>query len=519
MFLAMVRSVRVFVAVALVCGVVSVPAVQAHTPDSRCTRFHVALPNDSWFGLAARFNLSRAVLLRLNGATLSTPLFVGNRVCLGLRSSGDPSSAGASSGNDGKTTSRTTTTTTTTTTTVASGPIAPVVTIAEPVACRPIQVSWRGASPDTGLYSLQWVRVSQTGTYDFNTYTMFNVRGTSTALPDWMVAGATYAIRVFAMHPDWDGVWHSTQNVTPHSQIATFSIPSCTSSTDTSTTTTTVAADPWSQRGVDIDGLQLVDRAGESVALSSDGSVLAVGIPGDDGNGTNSGTVRVYAWNGSSWSQRGLDIDGESANDESGNSVALSSDGSVLAIGAPTNDGGGISAGHVRVYTWNGSAWSQRGDDIDGIGTNDFSGDSVALSSDGSILAVGAPSSDLTDSGYVRVYQWSAGAWSQRGSDINGEAAADRSGISVALSSDGSVLAIGAYQNDGNGSNSGHVRVYQWSAGAWSQRGSDINGEATGDNSGHSVSLSSDGSVLAIGAPYNSGAATNSGHVRVYTAP
>ena len=237
MFLAMVRSVRVFVAVALACGVVSVPAVQAHTPDSRCTRFHIALPNDSWFGLAARFNLSRAVLLRLNGATLSTPLFVGNRVCLGLRSSGESSSAGASSGNGGTTTSRTTTTTTTTTTTVASGPIAPVVTIAEPVACRPIQVSWRGASPDTGLYSLQWVRVSPTGTYDFNTYTMFNVRGTSTALPDWMVAGATYAIRVFAMHPDWDGVWHSTQNVTPHSQIATFSIPNCTTTSSTTPST------------------------------------------------------------------------------------------------------------------------------------------------------------------------------------------------------------------------------------------------------------------------------------------
>ena len=236
------RLIRVFVAVALACGVVSVPAVQAHTPDSRCTRFHVALPNDSWFGLAARFNLSRAVLLRLNGATLSTPLFVGNRVCLGLRSSGEPSSAGASSGNDGKTTSRTTTTTTTTTTTVASGPIAPVVTIAEPVACRPIQVSWRGASPDTGLYSLQWVRVSPTGTYDFNTYTMFNVRGTSTALPDWMVAGATYAIRVFAMHPDWDGVWHSTQNVTPHSQIATFSIPNCTTTSSTTTSSTTTSS-------------------------------------------------------------------------------------------------------------------------------------------------------------------------------------------------------------------------------------------------------------------------------------
>ena len=54
------------------------------------------------------------------------------------------------------------------------------------------------------------------------------------------------------------------------------------------------------------------------------------------------------------------------------------------------------------------------------------------------------------------------GDWAQVGSDINGEAAIDNSGISVSLSSDGYVFAIGAYLNDGNGSNSGHVRVYQY---------------------------------------------------------
>jgi hypothetical protein len=71
---------------------------------------------------------------------------------------------------------------------------------------------------------------------------------------------------------------------------------------------------------------------------------------------------------------------------------------------------------------------------------------------------------------------------------------------SVSLSADGSILAIGAYLNDGNGSNSGHVRVYQNVAGTWTQIGVDINGEAASDYSGISVSLSADGSILAIGA-------------------
>jgi hypothetical protein len=52
--------------------------------------------------------------------------------------------------------------------------------------------------------------------------------------------------------------------------------------------------------------------------------------------------------------------------------------------------------------------------------------------------------------------------WTQIGSDIDGEATDDYSGHSVSLSSDGSVVAIGAYGNHGNGlgsSGSGHVRI------------------------------------------------------------
>ena len=54
------------------------------------------------------------------------------------------------------------------------------------------------------------------------------------------------------------------------------------------------------------------------------------------------------------------------------------------------------------------------------------------------------------DSGHVRVYQYSGSSWSQLGDDIDGEAAYDYSGYSVSLSSDGTIVAIGAYDNDGN---------------------------------------------------------------------
>ena len=86
---------------------------------------------------------------------------------------------------------------------------------------------------------------------------------------------------------------------------------------------------------------------------------------------------------------------------------------------------------------------------------------------------------------------------SQVGVDIDGEAAGDNSGYSVAMSGDGSRIAIGAY---GNGSSAGHVRVYTLISGTWTQTGTDIDGEAAGDQSGYSVAMSGDGSRIAIGA-------------------
>ena len=74
----------------------------------------------------------------------------------------------------------------------------------------------------------------------------------------------------------------------------------------------------------------------------------------------------------------------------------------------------------------------------------------------------------------------------------------DQSGWSVSLSSDGTIVAIGAKLNDGNGTDSGHVRVYQYSSYSWTKLGDDINGEASDDYSGHSVSLSSNGTIVAI---------------------
>ena len=273
----------------------------------------------------------------------------------------------------------------------------------------------------------------------------------------------------------------------------------------------------WRQKGTDIDGEAANDYSGYSVSLSSDGNIVAVGAYRNDGNGTNSGHVRVFEWNGNAWVQMGADIDGEAADDYSGHSVSLSSDGTILAIGAPYNDGTGSNSGHARVYEWNGSTWQQKGTDIDGEAADDYSGHSVSLSSDGTIVAIGAPYNDGTGAGagHVRVYEWNETAWVQTGTEINGEVAGAESGYSVSLSSDGTIVAIGA-PNDGSGAGAGHVRVYEWNGTAWVQTGADIDGESVFDRSGESVSLSSDGTIVAIGAPWNDGNGRDAGHVRLY---
>ena len=113
----------------------------------------------------------------------------------------------------------------------------------------------------------------------------------------------------------------------------------------------------------------------------------------------------------------------------------------------------------------------------------------------------------MSASGHTRVYKRdtsSPSGWKQIGDDINGKAAGDDSGFTVQLSDDGTRLVIGAPQNDGNGINSGHVRAYKrdlLSPTGWKHLGNDINGEIEDDYSGLGLALSGNGMVIAIGAP------------------
>ena len=115
--------------------------------------------------------------------------------------------------------------------------------------------------------------------------------------------------------------------------------------------------------------------------------------------------------------------------------------GSTIAVGLPEYDDG---KGRVQVYSWVNEEWKELGTALDGDNSHDHSGLSVTLSSDGLVLAVGEPHYDLTDSGNetttdagsVRLYRYDPTSknWTQIGSRINGTDQLGHSGYSVALS-------------------------------------------------------------------------------------
>ncbi|KAL3772931.1 hypothetical protein ACHAWO_001130 [Cyclotella atomus] len=267
----------------------------------------------------------------------------------------------------------------------------------------------------------------------------------------------------------------------------------------------------WMQNGHDIDGKASNGQSGQSVALSADGNTLLIGSPYYNvGSSADRGLCRVYRFNGTDWKQLGGDIIGLSSGERLGWSVALSADGSVAAISSPFYR---LNRGRVQVYNWNGTSWAQFGSTITGNG-GDYAGRSIALSSYGHILVIGSPGYGTTDYGSAAVYFWNGGtSWARVGGDIYGSDKGSLSGSSLAISSSGTTLAIGSPGSDGN-MRAGSVKVYTYNGTAWNLYGSRLNGTKVADEFGCSVSLSSNGKTLAVGARYSG---TWSGRVTVYS--
>ena len=228
----------------------------------------------------------------------------------------------------------------------------------------------------------------------------------------------------------------------------------------------------WLPKGQVISGNANGDRFGFRFDLSKDADVLAIGSFLNGNGGGDAGHVLVYQYNtiADNWDRMGRELLGEPG-DQFGKSVSVASHhgSTTLAVGAHLSSEIGLArAGRVHVFPWNGQDWEQLGNSIVGEVAQDQSGEAVQLSSNGRRVAIGSRFHDGpggSNSGSIRIfeYNWFSGEWNQLGDPFYGERDDDLFGWALAMSADGSIVAGGAYFNDGpSGSddNAGHVQVY-----------------------------------------------------------
>ena len=161
--------------------------------------------------------------------------------------------------------------------------------------------------------------------------------------------------------------------------------------------------------------------------------------------------------------QVGSTLYGDRHGDRFGYSLSLNGNGTVLVVGSPSASHEGDLSGLVRVFRLESNEWQQLGQDIGDSSTGDAMGHDVSVSLDGLMVATsayvanGAPGIDC---GVVRVYTFVNQTWSLCGQPIFGGAAFDYLGHSISLSGNGSVLAVGATAYE-SFDKAGYVNVYQ----------------------------------------------------------
>lgn len=292
------------------------------------------------------------------------------------------------------------------------------------------------------------------------------------------------------------------------------------------------------QIGQDIIDEQEGCRSGYSVSLNNNGNILAVGARLKNFNSANDyGSTKIYELVSSNiWVQKGSEIIGEAADDESGYSVSLNGLGDVVAIGARYNDNyenGNFDTGHVRVYEFINNDWQQKGQDIDGEGTDDNFGHSVALNNDGNIFISGDVYYDFIEGqqekvniGRIRVFEFDENSnnWILKGQPIIGNYDNDFFGQYVSINASGNIIAASSIYHDIKDENGefitydvGHVKIYEFINNNWQQIGQDILGSQQNSESGRSISLNNEGNIIAIGEyQYDIPGMDNGGRVRVY---
>ena len=203
---------------------------------------------------------------------------------------------------------------------------------------------------------------------------------------------------------------------------------------------------------------QATDRFGNSVSINSDGSYIIVGSSLEDTGGSAAGAAYIFTRSGSTWTQQQkIQSSDIQAGDSFGHSVSMNQDGTYVIVAARVESGVLPTAGAAYIYTRSGSTWTQQQKiQSSDIQAADQFGYLVSISGDGShvvvstVLEDGGPGDPLAAAGAAYIFSRSGSTWTEirklTSSDLQYN---DRFGGGLSISSDGSYVIVGAFNEDG----------------------------------------------------------------------
>jgi hypothetical protein len=247
------------------------------------------------------------------------------------------------------------------------------------------------------------------------------------------------------------------------------------------------------------------ERLGSSLAINNAGNILAAGAPFNSDTFSTGGAVKVFYPSDGRWISVGIPtLYGSRVNDFFGSAVAMNRDATSSNIRVAINNFSSTT-GECKVFRFNGSSWSQTGQTLTHSQLKN-----VRMNGAGNIVALSG------DDGLARVYVQDGSSWVQRGPQLSIPSSESVKPLAIALSNDGSRLAMSSH----TAVSTGVCHIYRWNGSSWGLE-ADLrppDSVSLNNSFGFSVSISHDGTIVAIGDPFAPlfGAGSNVGRVLFY---
>jgi len=254
------------------------------------------------------------------------------------------------------------------------------------------------------------------------------------------------------------------------------------------------------------------DFFGNSVSIS--GNIILVGAPGDDDNGSRSGSAYIFEFDGTNWNQlvKLLPFDGN-ATDFFGGWVSVSGNNAIIS--SERNDELGTNAGSAYIFTYDGTNWVHQVKlhPSDGEAYDSFS-ISVAIDANTAVIGASEDDDNGNSSGSAYIFKFDGAFWVEDAKLVPEDSnAADFFGEAVAIS--GNKVIIGSYWNDQGGINAGAAYVFVDDGTQWTQEAKLLASDAMPrDQFGFSVDIAGD--IAIVGANNADSAEIDSGAVYLY---